>query len=81
MLELQDQCRFYLAGESQHPVAYVNISVFGNEKHLGYAELTAAITATVADILQIAPHRIYLHFEDITAWGVNGHYIEYKGNQ
>ncbi|OOS07916.1 Macrophage migration inhibitory factor (MIF) [Moraxella cuniculi DSM 21768] len=76
LLELQDQCRFYLAGENQHPVAYVKISLFANEQHWGYPELTVAITEALADILQIAPHRIYLHFEDIGAWGVAGQYLE-----
>ncbi|WP_420834417.1 tautomerase family protein [Actinobacillus ureae] len=34
------------------------------------------LTQQVAEILPIPPENVYLQFDDIQAWGVNGFYLE-----
>ncbi|WGE65683.1 phenylpyruvate tautomerase MIF-related protein [Actinobacillus equuli] len=75
MMELQDNARMWLRG-GQPPMAFIKLSLFANPQHLGYPELTAMLTQQVAEILPIPPENVYLQFDDIQAWGVNGFYLE-----
>lgn len=75
MIEMQDKARLWLRGE-QPPMAFVKISLFANVTHAGYPELTYAVTQILSQTLQIPPENLYVQFEDIRAWGVNGRYIE-----
>lgn len=58
------------------PVALIEFRAFGNETHLDYAELTAQINQILHRLLGIAPERIFVKYDDITAWGIGGHYID-----
>lgn len=46
--------------ENNQPSAYIQVSVFANEHHSGYAELTQEITRLIHKTLSIAPERIIL---------------------
>lgn len=72
---IEDTHRFYLKGKEQ-AVAYVEISVFNNPQHQGYAKLTSVISQFIGQILDIPNHHIYLKYKDISAWGVGGYYFE-----
>ena len=76
LLEFEDNCRLWLRGKKDEPIAYLEAAVFGNEPHFGYDDFTAEVTALFADVLHIRPDHIYIKYEDITAWGVQGMYID-----
>ena len=72
----EDNCHLYLRGDNTEATAYVEVSVFGNEKHLGYEQLTAEITMMFVEVLGIAPDHVYIKYDDIQSWGVNGTFID-----
>ena len=72
----EDNCHLYLRGGSEEPVAYVEASVFGNEGHLGYEQLTAEMTTMFGEVLGIAPDHVYIKYDDISSWGVSGAFID-----
>lgn len=76
LLEFEDNCRLWLRGEQDAPIAYIEAAIFGNEDHFGYDAFTAEIAKAFSDVLGIAPDRVYVKYEDITAWGVSGRYID-----
>lgn len=78
LLVLEDQCRLWLRGENDPPIAYVEAAVFGSENHYGYDRFTSEITRAFTEVLGIQPDRVYIKYEDITAWGVAGRFIDRK---
>lgn len=76
LLEFEDNCRLWLRGEQDEPIAYIEAAIFGNEGHLGYDAFSAEITKAFVEVLGIPSDRIYIKYEDITAWGVAGRYID-----
>ena len=76
LLEFEDHCRLWLRGNNDEPTAYIEAAIFGNENHFGYDAFTAEITRIFAETLGISPDHIYLKFEDIPAWGIQGMYID-----
>ena len=72
LLEFEDRCRLWLQGGNDKPIAYIEAAVFANERHAGYDAFTAEVTRSFSETLGIAPERIYLRFEDIPVWGVQG---------
>lgn len=76
LLGFEDNCHLWLRGEQDAPIAYIEAAIFGNERHFGYDAFTAGITNAFAEVLGIQPDRVYIKYEDITAWGVSGQYID-----
>lgn len=76
LLEFEDNCRLWLRGENTEPITYIEAAIFGNELHDGYDAFTAAMTNIFADVLNLTPDRIYIKYEDIPAWGVQGMHID-----
>ncbi|SDJ96230.1 phenylpyruvate tautomerase MIF-related protein [Streptococcus gallolyticus] len=79
MVGIEGNHSLYLRGEDT-PAAYIEVSIFANQSHLGYQEMTLAMTAAVHQILKIPTNQIYLHYHDIKAWGVSGYYMEDSDN-
>ena len=79
LLEFEDNCRLWLRGEDEEPIAYLEAAIFANEGHGGYPAFTAAVTGAFREVLGISPDRIYIKYEDITGWGVAGQYIDRRG--
>ena len=71
MVGFEQNCRIYLRGENVL-AAFIEVSIFGNEDHAGYAELTAEITKIFSTTLGISAKNIYVKFDDIANWGVGG---------
>lgn len=71
----ESNCRFYLRGNSE-PVAYIEASLFGNERHVGYENFAAAVTKIFVDVLNIQPQNVYIKFSDIAAWSVGGMFFD-----
>lgn len=76
LLEFEDNCRLWLRGKKDDPIVYIEAALFGNEPHYGYDSFTAELTSIFSEALQTMPDNIYVKFEDITAWGVGGMYID-----
>ena len=76
MICFEDNCRFWLRGGNSQPAAYIEASIFGNESHYGYKGLTYEITRAFHEELGIPPENIYIKYDDIHVWGVNGITIE-----
>lgn len=76
LLEFEDNCHLWLQGDNKEPIVYIEAAIFGNEPHYGYDAFTAEITSIFTDVLKIQPERIYIKYEDIKAWGVQGMYID-----
>ena len=72
LLEFEDNCRLWLRGEQDEPIAYIEAAIFGNEGHFGCDAFSAEITRAFAEVLGIPSDRVYIKYEDITAWGVSG---------
>ena len=72
MAGFEDNYHVYLRGDNSQPAAYIEVNIFGNEAHYGYNKLTAAITNIFNEVLGINPKNIYIKFDDIKSWGVNG---------
>ncbi|MBR1740412.1 MAG: hypothetical protein IJ733_00800 [Lachnospiraceae bacterium] len=72
MTGFEDNYHLYLRGDDSEPVAYVEVSIFGNEDHIGYDRLTVEITRMFHDILKIASDHVYVRYVDIGVWGVAG---------
>ncbi len=75
MVGIEADYHFYLRGIEQK-AAYVEVSIFGSEAHPGYDTLSAEITKTMEQELHIPAENVYIKYEDITAWSVNGFYID-----
>ena len=76
LLEFEDNCKLWLRGKNDEPIIYIEAAIFGNEPHYGYDSFTAEITRVFSEVLQTKPENIYVKYEDITAWGVGGMYID-----
>ena len=72
MAGFEDNYHLYLRGDDSEPVAYVEISIFGNENHIGYDRLTVEIAHIFHDVLKIAFDHVYVRYVDIGVWGVAG---------
>lgn len=76
LLDFEDNCRLWLCGKNDEPIVYIEAAIFGNEPHYGYDAFTAELTRIFAEVIQTNPSNIYVKYEDITAWGVRGMYID-----
>ena len=76
LLGFEDNCRLWLRGDNSEPIAYIEADIFGNETHAGYDAFTKEITKAFFEILNIPPENIYIKYDDIKAWSVNGMYID-----
>ena len=72
MICFEDNCRFWLRGDDALQAAYIEVSIFGNDCYYGYEGLTQEITMAFHDVLGIPSENIYLKYDDIHVWGVNG---------
>ena len=72
MAGFEDNQHIYLRGDKNQAVAYIEVSIFGNEIHYGYDKLTAEITKIFNEVLKINPKNIYIKYDDINDWSVNG---------
>lgn len=70
LLAIEDNCPIYLRGEGDSPTAYVERSVFGNERHGGYVRLTAALSYIFREVAGVSPECFCIRYSDIRAWGV-----------
>lgn len=72
MLGFEDGCRLYFKGDDSAPMAYVEVSVYGNSNASAYNKLTAAITQILNEELSVKPDHVYVKYMESEHWGFNG---------
>ena len=63
-------------GKRAEDPAYIEVSIFGNEDHRGFDVFARDLTEAFHEVLDIPAGNIFATFEDITAWSVNGMFID-----
>ncbi|MBQ9003426.1 MAG: hypothetical protein IJ087_16380 [Eggerthellaceae bacterium] len=69
LLAFEGDARLWLAGGDE-PLAYVEASMFANERHAGYGALAFDVACALQEVLDIPAGRVYIRFSDIPAWSV-----------
>ncbi len=72
MLQFEDCCRLYFKGDSQKPLAFVNVKLLGRAGEENYQRLTGRITEVLSDVLSIPADGIYVEYDETGHWGWNG---------
>ncbi len=72
MTGFEDNCHLYFRGDNSHPIAYIEVKVYGSENPSAFDALTGEITKIFNEVLGIAPDHIYVKYEAVTNWGWNG---------
>ncbi len=72
MLQFEDNCRLYFRGDSEKPLAFVSVMLFGKAGPEAYSDMTKEITRMLGDILSIPADGIYVKYEETAHWGWNG---------
>lgn len=72
LLGFEQNCHLYVRGDDNEPIAYVEASIWGNESHQGYDELTYEIARILYEVMDIPPKNIFINYSDIPDWGVAG---------
>ena len=72
MLQFTDQCRLWFRGESDSPLAMVEVKLFGTASGDACAEMTKRICDIFHAVLGIQPDHVYVNYTFSTVWGWNG---------
>lgn len=76
LLAFEDRCHLWLGGKNDETIAYIEAAVFGKEDHIGFEAFTSEVTGILSSELNIRADRIYIKYEDIASWGVQGMFID-----
>ena len=71
MCQMEGDCRMYFQGSSA-PCAMVAVDLFGQPSEGPCGKLTAALTKTVPETLEIPMDRIYARYLGTGLWGWSG---------
>jgi hypothetical protein len=72
MISFEDRCSLYFRGESDEPIAFVEVMILGSTTKDVYQKLTEAITDILQEELNIAPNQMYIRYEETEYWAGNG---------
>ena len=72
MVNFEDNCRLWFAGDNSRPTAYLEVSAFGAPNPDAYAEMTAFLCQTLEELCGISPDRVYVKYGETANWGWNG---------
>lgn len=72
MLQFEENCRLYFKGDSNIPLAFVNVRLYGKAGSKAYEKLTERITVLLEEALSIPRDGIYVAYEETEHWGWNG---------
>ncbi len=72
MLDFEDESRLYFKGESDRPLAYVEVKLLGKASAEAYERMTAEICRILEDEMGIAPDGVYVYYAETGHWGWNG---------
>ena len=72
MLQFEDNCRLYFQGDSDRPIAFVSVKLFGSAGSAAYEKMTEKLTALVTETLSIPAENVYVEYEETEHWGWRG---------
>ncbi len=72
MLQFEDNCRLWFRGDSEKPLAFVSVMLYGKASPEAYDSLTKEITRMFGTTLSIPAEGIYVKYEETEHWGWNG---------
>ncbi|KAF1683492.1 hypothetical protein [Veillonella sp. R32] len=76
MVGLEDDVTLFMGGQSDEPLAYIEVSVWKNESHEGYAPLTVEIAKSFHGVAKVPLENIYIRYIDIPSWARGSEYYE-----
>lgn len=72
MITLEDECRMWFRGESDHPMAIIEVKVFGQQIDSAASEkMTQAVCELFQKQLGIEPKDLYIRYLASADWGWN----------
>ncbi|MCQ2538344.1 MAG: phenylpyruvate tautomerase MIF-related protein [Lachnospiraceae bacterium] len=72
MVGFQPEYKLYFKGDNSKPLAFVDVSILGNEDPKGFEKMTGAICDIFNEVLGIAPDCVYVKYSAVKSWGWNG---------
>lgn len=69
MIQIEDECKLYLAGNQDGETAYVKVEYMGTPVEADVEKMTECICTSLEDILGIPPLRIYVTYQSYNLWG------------
>lgn len=72
MVDMEDRCRLYFAGDTEEPAAFVEVRLYGRASGSMYDAMTKKVTEIISGVLKIPARRIYVQYEEVPHWGWNG---------
>lgn len=72
MLGFNPNCSMYFAGNSESPMAFVEVKFLGKSTPTKLNSLTAELCKIISDELDIEQSKIYIKYEEVEYWGWNG---------
>ena len=73
MVDFDSNCDLYFRGNSDNPIAYVEVKLYGNASADSFDRMTSEISDIFNDILSIDKNNIYVSYFPTDYWGWNGH--------
>lgn len=70
MVQIEDQNQLWLAG-SDAPAAFADVRLVGSASDADYTRLTERLTELLSEVLEVAPDRVYIPYQEIGHWGWN----------
>ncbi len=71
MLSFEDECDMYFKGQSNFPMAFVDVSVFGKSTDEGCENMTIELCKIFKEILNISSDKLYVKYSGSNQWGWN----------
>lgn len=75
MIGFSDNYDLFLAGKKLEKGAYVSVSLYGNAKQEDYEKMTQEITYILNEELDIPGKNIYVTYQSINTWGIDGYLL------
>ncbi len=72
MLQFSDGCRMHFQGDSDRPIAFVEVMLYGKASPEACGELTAAVSKALKETLGIDAGNVYTAYFQTPDWGWNG---------
>lgn len=71
MLSFEDKCSMYFQGDDNSPMAFVDLSVFGNATDENCERMTKELCKIYNEVLGISPDKLYVKYSSSSQWGWN----------
>ena len=72
MTGFEDDYHLYFRGDNSEPMAFIDVSVYGNANSVAFSKLTAEISKIFGEVLGISADHIYVKYSTTPDWGWNG---------